>query len=78
LERRAIQLGLRGRMLAQYEREWTLDIEDITPFVRDQAEHIRPPEARQGLMVPTAAMYRPADDEVSAHIGLSLAGGAQP
>ena len=36
VERRAIQLGLRGAVLAKYAREWIRKIEDITPFVRDQ------------------------------------------
>ena len=36
LERRAIQLGLRGSMLASYARDWIVEIEDITPFVKAQ------------------------------------------
>lgn len=36
VERRAIQLGLRGRTLAQYAKPWIVSIEDITPFVREQ------------------------------------------
>jgi hypothetical protein len=34
--RRAVQLGLRGKVLARYAREWIRRIEDITPFVREQ------------------------------------------
>jgi Domain of unknown function (DUF4291) len=34
VSRRAIQLGLRGQMLLKYVQEWTVDIEDITEFVR--------------------------------------------
>lgn len=41
LERRAIQLGLRGPILASYAREWILDIEDISDFVQEQYEHVR-------------------------------------
>ena len=33
-ERRAIQLGLRGEVLAHYAREWVLALEDISAFVR--------------------------------------------
>lgn len=29
IERRAIQLGLRGEVLAQYARDWIVNIEDI-------------------------------------------------
>jgi hypothetical protein len=36
--RRAIQLGLRGGALKAYCEEWTVSIEDITGFVREQRE----------------------------------------
>ena len=36
LERRAVQLGLRGAMLAKYGRDWIVDIEDISDFVAGQ------------------------------------------
>lgn len=36
VERRTLQLGLRGPLLAQYAHEWILDIEDISAFVRQQ------------------------------------------
>jgi hypothetical protein len=36
VERRAVQLGLRGKVLAQYARDHVREIEDITPFVREQ------------------------------------------
>jgi hypothetical protein len=34
--RRAVQLGLRGSVLARYAKEWIRRVEDITTFVRDQ------------------------------------------
>jgi len=34
--RRAVQLGLRGRVLARYAKEWIRRIEDITELVREQ------------------------------------------
>lgn len=34
--RRAVQLGLRGEVLARYSGEWILHIKDITPLVRKQ------------------------------------------
>lgn len=37
LERRAIQLGLRGELLARYSREWIVGIEDISEFVETHA-----------------------------------------
>ena len=39
LERRAIQLGLRGKAIIQYSREWILNIEDISEFVAQQRQN---------------------------------------
>jgi hypothetical protein len=39
IERRAIQLGLRGPILQQYARDWIIDIEDISDFVQQQHIH---------------------------------------
>ena len=39
MERRAIQLGLRGDILRNYAREWVVEITDISEFVRDQRAH---------------------------------------
>jgi hypothetical protein len=72
LGRRAIQLGLRGRTLARYAAEWTLHIEDVTDFVREQAELARSPAGRSDLLVPHAEVYRPANAETTARIGLAL------
>ncbi len=40
LERRAIQLGLRGEAIRQYAQEWIIDIEDISDFVAEQRQHV--------------------------------------
>jgi hypothetical protein len=40
LARRAVQLGLRGSTLRQFATDWIVSIEDITPFVRQQAHYI--------------------------------------
>ena len=40
VERHAIQLGLRGEILAKYAREWIITIEDITAFVHEQHYHV--------------------------------------
>lgn len=37
LERRAVQLGLRGPTLARYAREWIVAIEDVSALCHDQA-----------------------------------------
>lgn len=36
IERRAIQLGLRGDTVRKYAREWIIEIEDISDFVSEQ------------------------------------------
>lgn len=55
LERRAIQLGLRGRALRRYGEEALLGIEDITPFVIAQRAHLRDGFAE--LVVPRERVY---------------------
>jgi hypothetical protein len=39
--RRAVQLGLRGRVLARYAKECIRRVEDITEFVREQHARLR-------------------------------------
>ncbi len=41
LERRAIQLGLRGEVVKKYSREWIVEIEDISEFVTQQRELVQ-------------------------------------
>lgn len=64
LERRAIQLGLRGAVLAKYAREWLLGIEDITPFVREQAE------AGERLVTPREDVYPVRDAATAKRLGV--------
>jgi len=40
-ERRAIQPGMRGEMLARYAREWIVEIEDISEFIREQHKIVK-------------------------------------
>jgi hypothetical protein len=55
LARRAIQLGLRGEVLARYAREWIVQIEDISDFVAEQREHAHGDYAQ--LIVPRERLY---------------------
>jgi hypothetical protein len=41
VERRAVQLGLRRAVLAQYARPWILRIEDVSPLVAEQRAVLR-------------------------------------
>lgn len=40
-ERKAIQLGMKGKILESFCTEWILKIEDITGFVHNQYEHVK-------------------------------------
>lgn len=55
LARRAIQLGLRGEILAHYAREWIVEIEDISDFVAEQRKHVSGDYSR--LVVPRERVY---------------------
>jgi len=65
VDRRAIQLGLRGSILASYARPWIRRVEDITPYVRDQRARLQrggvaaletPSERPYPCVAPTAAV----------------------
>jgi hypothetical protein len=69
LERRAIQLGLRGEYLAGYGRDWLLDIEDISDFVAGQRN--TPQEAGiASLLTPREEPYPVEDPKIAARLGL--------
>jgi hypothetical protein len=76
LERRAIQLGLRGDILARYAREWLLGVEDISDFVVEQRANAKAPY--DGLDTPREDAYPVPDPEVAARIEiLTLTDGVQ-
>lgn len=67
LERRAIQLGLRGRMLRRYGEESLLSVDDITDFVAAQREHARGDSA--SLTLPRERVYAP-EARAASNIGV--------
>jgi hypothetical protein len=69
VERRAVQLGLRGDVLARYAREWLLGIEDISEFVREQRANAVAPFDR--LVMPREDVYSVAEPEMAVRLGLS-------
>ena len=69
LERRAVQLGLRGEYLAKYAREWIVDIEDISEFVREQREAMVT-RGNSALITPREQPYPVADTETASRLGL--------
>jgi hypothetical protein len=69
VERRAIQLGLRGKILARYAKEWSLEIQDISEFVGDQKANAVAPYDH--LVTPREEAYPVADNEVARRLGVS-------
>ncbi len=69
VERRAIQLGLRGEVLTQYAKDWLLEIQDISDFVREQRANAVAPYDR--LVTPREDVYPVADIEIARRLGLS-------
>ncbi len=72
VERRAIQLGLRGEVLARYAQPWIVEIQDISEFVREQHQHVVRRELDQ-LLTPDEAPYPVTDDNVRLRLGLNSA-----
>jgi hypothetical protein len=70
IERRAIQLGLQGDVLARYAREWIVRIEDISSFVEQQRIHARP-FAYDRLLLPREEVYPIEDKAIAKNLGLS-------
>jgi hypothetical protein len=68
LERRAIQLGLRGQILARYAKDWILETEDISEFVQEQRHHLT--AGYESLIVPTEATYPVSNVETIVRLGL--------
>lgn len=56
VERRAVQLGLRGAVLARYARDWVRRIEDITPLVREQHARFKS-KGLDALETPSERVY---------------------
>jgi hypothetical protein len=70
VERRAIQLGLRGEVLGRYGREWIVAIEDVSGFVEEQRAHARTGDLH-ALVTPAEAVYPVADAAVAARLGVA-------
>jgi hypothetical protein len=70
LERRAVQLGLRGDALRRYGREWIVRIEDVSGFVEEQRAHVRGGSLER-LVTPAEDVYPVANAEVAARLGVA-------
>src|SRR5262245_22248191 len=70
LQRRALQVGIRGNALRHYSQEWVVDIEDVTALVRAQSR-FRDPELFDELLTPLERVYPVSDPETTRRLGIS-------
>jgi hypothetical protein len=73
LERRAIQLGLRGEVLEAFGRRELLEVVDLSEFVTVQRSRISSCGVT-ALHTPRERVYRPADPAVATQLGLAQEG----
>lgn len=71
LDRRAIQLGLRGSLLESYGGAWIVEIEDVSSFVAEQRAHVET-DRLDLLMTPAETVYSVDDEAVARKLGLGL------
>jgi hypothetical protein len=69
LERRAIQLGLRGKLLEKYSREWILSMEDVSAFSRVQAMNAAAGRLSD-LVTPREDVYPVPGRELAGSLGM--------
>ena len=70
LERRAIQLGLRGEVLEAFGRRELAEVLDVSEFVAEQRAR-QSSSGVSGLVTPSERVYRPADPAVAARLRLA-------
>lgn len=68
LDRRAIQLGLRGPVLEAFGKAELLEVIDLSQFVAEQRDALS--RGVSGLVTPRERVYTPADPAVSSRLGL--------
>jgi len=73
VERRALQLGLRGDALEAFGRREILEVIDISAFVADQRRRMAA-EGMAALVMPIERVYLPSDPGIVRQIGLSEIG----
>ena len=70
IERKAIQLGMRGKILARYAKDDILHIEEISEFVHQQYPN-RLVRNQENLLIPSQSVYPIDDSTTIKKIGLS-------
>jgi Domain of unknown function (DUF4291) len=74
LERRAIQLGLRGEVLEAFSKRELVEVIDMTEFVAEQRPHADA-SGFAGLQTPMERAYVPSDQAIVKRMGLGSAVG---
>ena len=72
LERRALQLGLRGDLLEAFGKYELLDVIDMSAFVAEQRAVLASANLN-ALMLPAEHVYRPENEAVARRLGLAPA-----
>ena len=70
LERRAIQLGLRGEVLDAFGRRELVEVMDVSEFVTEQRERLSSAGV-SAIVTPRERVYRPADPAAAARLRLT-------
>ncbi|MGK7876155.1 MAG: DUF4291 domain-containing protein [Xenococcaceae cyanobacterium] len=71
LERRAIQLGLRGEVLSHYANDWIVNIEDISEFVEQQYQYVQAGDWTN-LLTSYESVYQVINSEIAKKLRLSV------
>ena len=69
LQRRAIQLGLRGEAAVKYSQEWIVEITDISEFVAQQRQHMMS-QNYEALITPYEEIYSVDNPETAKRLNL--------
>lgn len=77
LERRAIQLGLRGEVLEAFGRRELVEVIDLSAFVAEQRSRLSSGGV-SAIVTPRERVYRPADPEVASRLRLAEAPDTAP
>jgi len=70
LERKAIQIGLRGQEIKRFAKEDILKIEDISEFVATQYQHVKNKELDK-LIIPEESPFLFKDEKLNKRLGIS-------
>jgi len=73
ISRRAMQLGLKPKILQKYNEEWIKKICDVTDFVVEQRRYVNvnKPEKLGSLLTPTEMIYLPKNEETRRRINIT-------